>query len=80
MRECAIGRSYDDCDGDSREERACNEDQVDVRGLKSMMTFILAIKGIHHQKIFYRLNFIFWIVMGCGVARFGRKGLKTTKT
>ena len=44
VRECAIGRSYDDCDGDSREERACNEDQVDVRGLKSMMTFILANK------------------------------------
>ena len=38
-------------------------------------------KGILHQKIFYRLNHIFWIVMGCGIiARFGRKGLKTTET
>jgi len=37
-------------------------------------------KGILHQKIFYRLNLIFWIVMGCGIARFGRKGLKTTET
>ena len=25
-------------------------------------------KGILHQKIFYRLNLIFWIVMGCGIA------------
>ena len=32
------------------------------------------LKGI------YRLNLIFWIVMGCGIARFGRKGLKTTET
>ena len=37
-------------------------------------------KGILHQKIFYRLNLIFWIVMGCGIARFGRRGLKTTET
>ena len=26
----------------------------------------VAIKGILHQKIFYRLNLIFWIVTGCG--------------
>ena len=26
------------------------------------------------------LNLIFWIVMGCGIARFGRRGLKTPKT
>ena len=39
-----------------------------------------SLKGILHQKIFYRLNLIFWIVMGCGIARFGRKGLKTTET
>ena len=38
------------------------------------------LKGILHQKIFYRLNLIFWIVMGCGIARFGLKGLKTTET
>ena len=37
-------------------------------------------KGILHQKIFYCLNLIFWIIMGCGIARFGRKGLKTTET
>ena len=33
------------------------------------------LKGILHQKIFYRLNLIFWIVMGCGTARFGRRSL-----
>ena len=33
------------------------------------------IKGILHQKIFYRLNLIFWIVMGCGIADFDRRGL-----
>ena len=38
------------------------------------------VKGILHQKIFYRPNLIFWIVMGCGIARFGRRGLKITKT
>ena len=38
------------------------------------------LKGILHQKIFYRLNLIFWIVMGCGIARFSRRGLKTTET
>ena len=39
-----------------------------------------SLKGILHQKIFYRLNLIFWIVMGCDIARFGRRGLKTTET
>ena len=39
-----------------------------------------SFKGILHQKNFYRLNLIFWIVMGCGIARFGRRGLKTTET
>ena len=38
------------------------------------------MKGILQQKNFYRLNLIFWIVMGCGIARFGRRGLKTTET
>ena len=31
---------------------------------------ILILKGTLHQKIFYRLNLIFWIVMGCGIARY----------
>ena len=47
---------------------------------KKQEMVILAFKGILHQKIFYRLNLIFWIVMGCGIARFGRRGLKTTET
>ena len=33
------------------------------------------LKGIVHQFFFYRSNFIFWIVMGCGIAEFGRRGL-----
>ena len=36
---------------------------------------IVVIKGILHQKNFYRLNLIFWIVMGCGIADFDRRGL-----
>ena len=34
------------------------------------------IEGILPQKIFYQPNFIFWIVMGCGKARFSQKGQK----
>ena len=37
------------------------------------------IKGILHQKKFYRLNLIFWIVMGCGIAHFGRRRLFSHK-
>ena len=63
-------------DGDKadEEQEACGE----VGGQQLVGNFPL--KGILHQKIFYRLNFIFWIVMGYGIARFGRKGLKTTET
>ena len=32
------------------------------------------------QKNCYHLNLISWIVMGCGIARFDQRGLKTTKT
>ena len=40
-----------------------------------------SIKGIVPQSISYRLiNLIFWIVMGCGIARFGWRDLKTTQT
>ena len=37
------------------------------------------VKGILPHKNFYHPNLIFWIVMGCGRARFGRKGQKTPK-
>ena len=41
------------------------------------------LKGLYHKKFFYRpigfANLIFWIVMGCGKARFGQKGQKTPK-
>ena len=36
------------------------------------------LKGILPQKKFHRPNLIFWIVMGCGNACFGRKGQNTT--
>ena len=32
------------------------------------------------ELVFYRSNLIFWIVMGCGKAHFGRRGLKTSQT
>ena len=33
------------------------------------------VKGIVHQFFFFCSNLIFWIVMGCGIADFGRRGL-----
>ena len=48
--------------------------------LLTLFTLFILLKGILHQKIFYCLNLIFWIIMGCGIARFGWKGLKTTET
>ena len=38
------------------------------------------LKGTVLQMINFCLNLIFWIVMGGGIARFGRRGLKTTET
>ena len=35
----------------------------------------IAIKGIVHQFFFRCSNLIFWIVMGCGIADFVRRGL-----
>ena len=49
------------------------------RGSDVFMFHAGPLKGILHQKNFYRLNLIFWIVMGCGIARFGRRSLKTTE-
>ena len=46
-----------------------------IRNLSTVITTHYSqLKGILHQKNFYRLNLIFWIVMGCGIARFGRRG------
>ena len=33
------------------------------------------LKGIVHNFFVYLSNLIFWIVMGCGIADFGRMGL-----
>ena len=48
----------------SREAQNCDAKETQLR-----------FKGILHQKNFYRLNLIFWIVMGCGIADLGRRGL-----
>ena len=37
-------------------------------------------RGVVPHTKSYHANLIFWIVMGCGIARFVRKGLKTTAT
>ena len=37
------------------------------------------LKGILPQKKFYRLNLIFWIVIGCGMAGCRRRGQKTSR-
>ena len=37
------------------------------------------VKGILPHKNFYRPNLVFWIVMGCGIAGFGRRCQKNTK-
>ena len=59
-----------------------NQRKIIIRKREKEMeiSIISHLKGILHQKIFYCLNLIFWIIMGCGIARFGRKGLKTTET
>ena len=59
---------------------ACNVTSICVKYSTSKQPHQLQVKGILHQNFFYRLNLIFWIVMGCGMARFSRRGLKTTET
>ena len=44
----------------------------------NMIIFHFELKRSSTKKKFYRINVIFWIVMGCGIAHFGRRGLKTT--
>ena len=39
------------------------------------VTNMKGVKGIVHNFFFYRSNLIFWIVMGCGIADLGRRGL-----
>ena len=35
----------------------------------------ISFKGIVHNFFVYRSNLVFWIVMGCGIADFVRRGL-----
>ena len=48
-----------------------------VCGAKKIMWSKIAshVKGIVHNFFFYCSNLIFWIVMGCGIADLGRRGL-----
>ena len=57
---------------ESEEEIGLFRDQVDSEKTHRSST----IKGIVHQFFFRCSNLIFWIVMGCGKADFGRRGLK----
>ena len=38
------------------------------------------LKGSSTIFFFYHLNLIFWMVVVCGIANYGRRGLKTTNT
>ena len=49
---------------------------VHTRPSSSCFKCVQHLKGILHQKKFYRLNLIFWIVMGCDIAHFDRGGPK----
>ena len=42
-------------------------------------TLLFFFEGILHQKLDGLINLIFWIAMGCGIARFGERGLKQPK-
>ena len=64
----------------AHDDRVRKADDKKTRPVSTTVDVTIIFKGILHQKNFYRLNLIFWIVMGCGIARFGRRGLKTTET
>ena len=59
-------------------ETLCSSNLSEVREHIRTM-YMVELKGILPQNSFYRPNLKFWIVMGCGKARFGRKGQKNTK-
>ena len=44
-------------------------------GLHVVRHLIFFVRGIVHNLFVYRSNLIFWIVMGCGIADFCRRGL-----
>ena len=63
-----INDSDDDDDDDDRDAKS-NLNSTDAKFAPQKLASNLPFfKGILHQKIFYRLNLIFWIVMGCGIA------------
>ena len=72
--------TLDDFDPPAGTAVAVQKIEVLVRFLVAIFTLRLVnvskVKGILHQKEkFCLLKLIFWIVMGCGIAVFGRTGL-----
>ena len=70
---------------DSRVSSICSEEKTSASTRVSPARILYVVPtwcrnylltGILPQKKFYCPNLIFWIVMGCGKARFGRKGQK----
>ena len=53
-------------------ETLCSSNLSEVREHIRTM-YMVELKGILPQNSFYRPNLKFWIVMGCGKARFGQK-------
>ena len=47
-----------------------------MHAFQLIQMIMIKVKGIVPLKKIFRLNLIFWIVMGCGLAGFGRRGLK----
>ena len=64
-------------EGESNEE-AQGSAKVRHHGYKIIIVNLKVIKGIVPQEKFYCPSLIFWIVTGCGEARFSGKGQKTT--
>ena len=58
---------------DSAENEVEREENSQL--LKDIGLQVIKFKGIFHQFFFRCSNLIFWIVMGCGIADFVRRGL-----
>ena len=48
--------------------------------LQNITIGVRHLKGIVHNFFYFWSELIFWIVMRCGIADFGRRGLKMPKT
>ena len=71
------------CKNDMLEKfHAKSQSLCDGAGISSWVDnvfgYYVIFKGILSQNFFQRLSLIFWIVMGCGKAHFGRKSQKAS--